>query len=87
MIQGFVADERSINAVQVVQELFQDLLQSGDDLGKPLETSTTTEFLGVMGNGLEAKNVLAFGIGLQSQLAEVQLENRQVIRRCLDADF
>jgi hypothetical protein len=63
------------------------LLQSGDDLGKPLQASTTTEFLGVMDNGLEAKHVFAFGIDLQSQLAEVQLENRQVIRRCLDSDF
>jgi hypothetical protein len=30
-----------------------------------------------MDNGLEAKQVFAFGIDLQSQLAEVQLENRQ----------
>src|SRR3954452_4954864 len=44
-------------------------------------------FARVMGDGLEAKHAFAFGIDLQSQLAAVQLEDRQIIRRSLDRDF
>src|SRR3954452_19601439 len=44
-------------------------------------------FARVMGDGLEAKHAFAFGIDLQSQLAAVQLEDRQIIRRSLDCDF
>jgi hypothetical protein len=35
----------------------------------------------------EAKHALAFGINLQSQLAAVQPEYRQIIRRFLDSYF
>src|SRR5258707_6624981 len=41
----------------------------------------------VMGNDLDAKDAFALGIDLQSQLAAVQLEDRQIIRRSLDRDF
>src|SRR5258706_1521549 len=41
----------------------------------------------VMGNDLDAKDAFAFGIDLQSQLAAVQLEDRQIIRRSLNRDF
>src|SRR5215831_6652211 len=34
-----------------------------------------------------AKDAFAFGIDLQSQLAAVQLEDRQIIHRFLDRDF
>src|SRR5438132_14386370 len=40
-----------------------------------------------MGNRLDAKDAFAFGIDLQGQLAAVQLEDRQIIRRSLDRDF
>src|SRR5438477_2001246 len=40
-----------------------------------------------MCNGLDAKHAFAFGIDLQSQLAAVQLEDRQIIRRSLNRDF
>ena len=33
-----------------------------------------------MGNDLDAKDAFAFGLDLQSQLAAVQLEDRQIIR-------
>src|SRR4030088_3379837 len=36
---------------------------------------------------LVAKHAFAFGIDLQSQLAAVQLEDRQIIRRSLNRDF
>src|SRR5438132_8094823 len=40
-----------------------------------------------MGYGLDAKDAFAFGIDLEGQLAAVQLEDRQIIRRSLDRDF
>jgi hypothetical protein len=38
-------------------------------------------------DGLDAKDAFAFGIDLQSQLATVQFEDRQIIHRSLDRDF
>src|SRR3977135_886569 len=40
-----------------------------------------------MSDSLNAKYALAFGIDLQRQLAAVQLEDCQIIRRSLDRDF
>ena len=40
-----------------------------------------------MSNRLDAKDAFAFSIDLQGQLAAVQLEDRQIIRRSLDRDF
>src|SRR3979490_1772584 len=40
-----------------------------------------------MSNRLDAKEAFAFSIDLQSQLAAVQLEDRQIIRRSLDREF
>src|SRR6202045_344143 len=40
-----------------------------------------------MSNRLDPKDAFAFGIDLQRQLAAVQLEDRQIIRRSLDRDF
>src|SRR3984893_2455736 len=41
----------------------------------------------IMSDSLNAKYALAFGIDLQRQLAAVQLEDCQIIRRSLDRDF
>src|ERR1700746_3805420 len=40
-----------------------------------------------MRDGLDAEYTFAFGIDLESQLAAVQLEDRQIIRRSLDRNF
>jgi len=40
-----------------------------------------------VGNRFDAKHAFGFGINLQGQLAAVQLEDRQIIRRFLDRDF
>ena len=40
-----------------------------------------------MGNCFDPKDAFAFGIDLEGQLATVQLEDRQIIRRSLDRDF
>src|SRR5438132_9070619 len=56
-------------------------------LGELLQRATAVELARVMSNRLDAKDAFAFGIDLQSQLAAVQLEDRQIIRRSLDRDF
>jgi hypothetical protein len=40
-----------------------------------------------MGDSLDAKHTFAFAIDLERQLAAVQLEDRQIIGRSLDAYF
>jgi hypothetical protein len=45
------------------------------------------ELSDIMSNSLDAKYAFAFGVDLQSQLAAMQLEDRQIIRRSLDRDF
>src|SRR5882762_9871935 len=55
--------------------------------GKLLQRPPTIQSLGIVGNGLDAKHAFAFGIDLQTQLAAVQLEDRQIIRRSLDRHF
>src|SRR4029077_9297884 len=61
--------------------------QSPHHLGELLQRATAVELARVMSNRLDAKDAFAFGIDLQSQLAAVQLEDRQIIRRSLDRDF
>src|SRR6516225_4158646 len=87
LVQGVIADEGGIHTIQIAQESFQDLPEASDDVGKSLQQPAAAEFLGVVHDGLETKHAFAFGIGLQSQFAEMQLEDRQVIRRCLDHGF
>ena len=71
LIEGFIADEGGIHVVQVAEELLEDLSESEDDLRETVQESAAAEFLGVVSNGLETKYVFAFGVCLQSQLAEV----------------
>ena len=47
----------------------------------------TLELLSIVDDDLDAKHALAFGINLQSQLAAVQFEDRQIIRSFLDRYF
>jgi hypothetical protein len=41
--------------MQVAQELFKNLLESGDDQGEPLSEPAAAKFFGVVSNGLEPK--------------------------------
>jgi hypothetical protein len=86
-IQSFIADERSIHAVQVLQELLEDVAKPNDNLRESVQEAATTQFFGIVNNGLETKYAFAFGISFQSQQAEMELEDRQAIIRCLDHDF
>jgi hypothetical protein len=56
-------------------------------MGNRSQNPAAAEFFGVVHNRFDAKDAFAFGIDLQSQLAEVDLENDQVILRCLDHGF
>ena len=55
--------------------------------GNLLQGAAAIQLLCVVCDGLDAKYALAFGIDLESQLAAVQLEDRQIIRRSLNRDF
>ena len=52
-----------------------------------LQRAAASKFLCVVNDRLNAKYALAFGINLQSQLAAVQPEDRQIIGRFLDRYF
>ena len=74
MIEHFIADECGIHAVQVAEELLEDLSESEDDLRETVQESAAAQFLGVVGNSLETKYVFAFGVGLQSSLPKCSLK-------------
>jgi len=76
-----------IDATESIGKPFQHAFQSPHHLGELLQRATAVELARVMSNRLDAKDAFAFGIDLQSQLAAVQLEDRQIIRRSLDRDF
>ena len=71
LIERFIADEGGIHVVQVAEELLEDLSESEDDVRETVQESAAAQLLGVVSNGLETKYVFAFGVCLQSQLAEV----------------
>src|SRR5208283_5906567 len=59
----------------------------GDDIGELLQRPAGLEGLGVVHDRREPQGAFAFGITLQGQVPEVDLELGQVIRRCLDRDL
>ena len=85
--QGLLSDDEAlIDATQGIGKPFQDAFQAGDHLRKLVQRTAAVELSRVMGNGLDAKHAFAFGTD-QSQLAAVQPEDRQIIRRSLNRDF
>jgi hypothetical protein len=87
LFQSFLRDEAWINTRKGIHKALQDAFQTGNDLWKALQRSLTVQFQSVVSHRLHAKHAFAFGINLQSQLAAVQLEDRQIIRRSLDRHF
>src|SRR5947209_8678341 len=65
----------------------QNALRLDHDLRKLLQRPSTSQFLRIVNDHFDAKHALAVGIDLQRQLAAVQLEYRQIIRRFLDRYF
>jgi len=86
-LQFPVIDERNIHATQDIKESFQDGLERCNDLGKPVDSSSTAQLLGVVSNRLNSKNAFAFAIDLEGQLSKMDLKDRQIIDRSLDHDL
>jgi hypothetical protein len=71
----------------VVQNPFGDTAKPGDDVGEAVQHAPDVEVLGVVRGGLESQHVLAFGVRLDGQAPEGDLEPGQVVARCLDHGF
>ena len=68
-------------------ERLRHLPEAGDDRRELVQRLAAAQVLGVVGDGFEPQDAFAFGIALQGQVPEVDLELGQVIRRCLDRDL
>src|SRR5215510_3849953 len=86
-VQSRIAYEGCIHGVDVTEKLSQDLPKPGHDRGEAFQDSAAAKFLTIVNHHLDTKHAFAFGIDLQSQLTEMQFEDRQVILRSLDHDF
>jgi len=62
-----------------------DLLQTGHDRREFLQQSATAKFLGVVKNNLDTEDAFAFGIDLESQLAEMEFKDRHTVFKFLCA--
>ena len=87
MLHRPIGNEALIHTAQRIHESLQNAFGFDYDPRKLLQRTTTRELACVVNDRLNAKHALAFGIDLQSQLAAVQLEDRQIIRRFLDRYF
>jgi hypothetical protein len=56
------------------------------DLRELVQPAAAAELLGVMRDRLEAQDAFAFGVRLQRQQSEVDVEHREVPQRFLDHD-
>jgi hypothetical protein len=83
-LEHLVADKALIDAAQSFHESLKHAPQPTDDLGEVMQQAPTVELSNILSYSLNAKYALAFGIDLQRQLAAVQLEDCQIIRRSLD---
>ena len=86
MIERDVADKGDVNTIERREEAFEHLLESNDDFGKARYRATTAQIACVVHDRFEAEDALAFGVGLECQVAEMYLEHGQVILRCLERD-
>src|SRR5205814_9290519 len=55
-----------------------------DDFGKACYQATTAKIARVVHDRFETEDALAFGVRLERQVAEMQLEHSQVVLRCLE---
>src|ERR1700761_3020693 len=86
-VEHAISDEALIDATQGIDKSLQNFFSLHHDQGKLFQLTSALELLSVVDDNLDAKHALAFGINLQSQLATVHLEYRQIIRRFLDRYF
>src|SRR5439155_26013549 len=79
-----VIDEADVDAVESGGEAIEDGGEPAGNLGELLQHAAAAQLVGVVDGGLQAEDVLAFGIGLELQAPEVELEPGQAILRSLD---
>ncbi|MGH3814476.1 MAG: hypothetical protein ACRDUV_18815 [Pseudonocardiaceae bacterium] len=84
LVEEPIADESDIDAVQRGGEPVDHTGEPADDLGEAVQDPPAAQLCGVVDDRFEAQHMLAFGIRLQRQAPEVDLEQGQVIPRCLD---
>jgi hypothetical protein len=84
LVEQAVRDEGDVDAVQRGAEGFGHRAQLGGDVAVVVQDAAAAQFGGVVGDCLDAQHVFAFGVGLQGQASEVDLERGQVVTRCLD---
>jgi len=87
LIEGTVLEETDVDAVNGRAEPLRHAGQAADDLGEVLQAAAAAQFSGVMHGGLEAQDVLAFGVGLELEQPEADPEPGQAILRFLDHGF
>ena len=83
-VEQAVGDERVIDAVQGGGEPVDHAGEPADDGREVVQHAPAAQRSGVVHDRLEAQHVFAFGVGLQRQVPEVELEQGQVVPRCLD---
>jgi hypothetical protein len=84
LVEDAVGDERDVDAVQHGAELVHHLAETLDDVTEVVKHPAGVQCSGVVADRFEAQHVFAFRVALQRQATEVDLEDRQVVRRCLD---
>jgi len=87
LVEQPVGYERHVDAVEAGAEPVGHAGEAGTDVAPAVQDAAAVEVTGVVGDRLDAQHVLAFGVGLQRQAPEVDLEVGEVIRRCPDHGF
>ena len=77
----------NVNTAHQLQKLFQPACQTLDHYRKLVDHFPAPKFGRVVGNRLDSKHALAFGVHPQGQPPKVNFENRQIVLRSLDHAF
>ena len=85
--QFALGDPSGVDAPQDAGKTIDHLRQTTDDLRPFFQHFTAMQVFGVVSDRFDAKYAGAFGITLQRQPLEVNLENSHVIHRSLDHNF
>jgi hypothetical protein len=82
-----VSDARDGYAENHFQEAVQVPFQPRHNVRKLGQRSAPACDSEIVDNGLDTQDAFAFGIHLDDELTEIDLEHRQIIRRSLDHDL
>ena len=84
VVEQTVGDERVIDTVLGGGEPVDHGGELADDGREVVQHPPAAQRSGVVHDRLETQHVFAFGVGLQRQVPEVELEQGQVEPKCLD---